>query len=87
MPSKVKMKMNINNRTAKVLISIAVTIIFYKRIRKDVHERANLNTLKSLTALNTEMAPLLENSILSALIIFSTIEMTTMMQSKILKPS
>ena len=51
--------MNINRimRHAKYWMSFSVIIILASRSRKDVHERASLNTRSSLTALSEEMAP------------------------------
>ena len=79
------MKMNIS--TEKLLISFKVITIFSSKILNDVQDLASLKTLSNLIALSAEMAPPPPIWIPAISIMISTIEITTIVQSKILKLS
>lgn len=72
--------MNKKRRMEKLLISLIDTIIFCNNLRKEDHERANLNTLSNLRALNADIAPP-ERNIPTYDIMFSIVETITTIQS------
>ena len=56
-PMRAKMKMNSSSRTEKLATSASVLVMAFRSTRREVHERASLNTRKSRNVRRAEMPP------------------------------